>query len=71
MVVGRLVQLTFVPCEICSLEYDEFVKEFVNHLMLQFGDKVDVYVGCAIQASLQYHPAVTCRETQNGTYTRR
>lgn len=33
-----------------SLEYDDFVKEFVNHLMLQFGDKVDVYVGCAIQA---------------------
>lgn len=33
-----------------SMEYDDFVKEFVKHLVLQFRDKVDIYVSCAIQA---------------------
>jgi len=33
-----------------ELEYDEFVKEFAKHLVLQFGDRLDTYITSAIQA---------------------
>ncbi|KAG0600149.1 hypothetical protein M758_11G010900 [Ceratodon purpureus] len=46
-----------------SLEYDDFVKEFVKHLMLQFGDKVDVYVSCAIQAFESPWPLIQANST--------
>jgi hypothetical protein len=38
---------------IFRLEYDEFVKEFAKHLVLQFGDRLDTYITSAIQANSQ------------------
>lgn len=32
------------------VEYDEFVKEFAWHLVLNFGDRADTYVTSAMQA---------------------
>lgn len=38
------------------LEYDEFVREFAKHLVVQFSDRVDTYVTAAMQASsLRYY----------------
>lgn len=53
-----------------SMEYDDFVKEFVKHLVLQFRDKVDIYVSCAIQASWQYYQSskIFLTQTQHGPY---
>jgi hypothetical protein len=31
------------------VEYDEFVKEFARHLVLNFGDRADTYVTSAMQ----------------------
>ena len=36
---------------IFRLEYDNFVKEFAKHLVLQFGDRLDTYITSAIQAN--------------------
>ncbi|CAM6017926.1 unnamed protein product [Sphagnum balticum] len=40
-------------------EYDEFVKEFVKHLVLQFRERAETYVTLAIQASLKIYVHVT------------
>jgi hypothetical protein len=40
---------------IFRLEYNDFVKEFVRHLMIQFQDKVDKFVTTAVQVSLTIH----------------
>jgi capsule polysaccharide modification protein KpsS len=52
-----------LPCELfdkltwllCRQEYDEFVKEFVKHLVLQFRERAETYVTLAIQASLKIY----------------
>ncbi len=31
------------------VEYDEFVKEFARHLVVNFGDRADTYVTSAMQ----------------------
>ncbi|XP_024369013.1 protein SHOOT GRAVITROPISM 6 isoform X1 [Physcomitrium patens] len=47
--IRALVNLqTYIQSE--ELEYDEFVREFAKHLVLQFGDRVDTYVTAAMQA---------------------
>ncbi len=40
---------------LCRQEYDEFVKEFVKHLVLQFHERAETYVTLAIQASLKIY----------------
>lgn len=53
----------FLCCELfdkltwllCRQEYDEFVKEFVKHLVLQFRERAETYVTLAIQASLKIY----------------
>jgi hypothetical protein len=40
---------------LCRQEYDEFVKEFVKHLVLQFRERAETYVTLAIQASLKIY----------------
>ncbi|KAG0560676.1 hypothetical protein KC19_9G004300 [Ceratodon purpureus] len=39
---------TYIQSE--ELEYDEFVREFAKHLVVQFSDRVDTYVTAAMQA---------------------
>lgn len=46
----RTVNITFVVPH--RLEYDEFVREFAKHLVVQFNDRVDTYVTAAMQASI-------------------
>ncbi len=53
----------FLCCELfdkltwllCRQEYDEFVKEFVKHLVLQFRERAETYITLAIQASLKIY----------------
>lgn len=49
-----LIMVCFLTLHfIFRLEYDEFVKEFAKHLVLQFGDRLDTYITSAIQANSQ------------------
>lgn len=52
----RILCNTSFFIKICAwhrLEYDEFVRDFAKHLVVQFSDRVDTYVTAAMQASLK------------------